>query len=293
VDSVPAGIGKLYTAVDIAFSKKMTQAEDDLRCWHLILGRSDRYDAVDATAATEWLLIDPDHQTRFGHRYVTLSGLPRRSLCRCYIGDMNLCHRCHLWCVRHRGDTVIPGAGHPKWRHLYRQLSRTPREDMNELPWQVVFLHTAESVAEYRQREAAHAEYIEFSLSGRGLPPTEPCLGLTSPGDGSCLAEEDPARGRMGWDSSTGLAAGPLISSQLPLHTEADATHAHGNFARSAELFAAARDGGCGAGCTSPLSVAWHETVLRTRQAEAHRRNREFAKGLEQLRLAVRARAIP
>ena len=264
-----AGMNGVYEMVDrvpkeipyiarYAYRKWRWGNTDDLTGWHMMLvsapGDGASYELVDRTKATEWLLLDPQHRTRFGHA----------------------------------GDTVIPAAG-TKWQHLFRHgATRVPgvADDTDELPWQVVFLHTREKVQEFRQREAEYHENIARALAGRGLPPTSPCQGMVAD-DGSCLVEEDPNRGRMGWDSSTGQPAGPLIRSELPPTLEANEAFSNGKYKRSAELFAAARAAGCES-CTSPLSSAWHDTVTHSREAEAHRLAGDNGQALRSARLALK-----
>ena len=80
----------------------------------------DGYEAVGGKAS-EWLFIDPDHRDRFGHE----------------------------------GATVIPGSGRD-WVHLHRKgrqgAGSNPHaaalaevDDLNELPWQIIFIGDAQS----------------------------------------------------------------------------------------------------------------------------------------------------
>ena len=90
----------------------------------------------------------------------------------------------------------------------------------------------------------------------------------------------------FGWDSSTGLPAGPLISSELPATPDANEAFARGDFDSAATLFAAAHKAGC-ENCTSPLSQAWHTTVVLTKQAEAYRRAGQNGPSLRSARQAL------
>lgn len=117
--------------------------------WHLALvaspPRDGGYSAVDPEKETEWLLIDPQRTERFGHA----------------------------------GETIIPGAG-TKWIHLHRSqrsamfranrattTTPAPREedDLNELPWQVIFLRSPERVWTYRHEEAEHYRTVRMAIA--------------------------------------------------------------------------------------------------------------------------------
>jgi hypothetical protein len=141
------------------YRKWPVHERDDMSGWHLALVASpdedDDYNAVDPEKASEWLFIDPDRADRFGHP----------------------------------GDTIIPGAGR-KWSHLHRRQrsatfrdnsdsraappstgppARVEEDDLNELPWQVIFLSKPEKVYAYRHEEAAHHRTVRLAVAVRIL----------------------------------------------------------------------------------------------------------------------------
>ncbi len=142
----------------LIYRKWPVHDRDDMGGWHLVLVASpsgeDGYSAVDPAKETEWLLIDPQRTARFGHA----------------------------------GDTIIPGAG-LKWSHLHRyQRGSTPRDtrdhattkglqalredNLDELPWQVIFLSNPRKVWAYRHEEAEHHRTVRMAIAVRITLPT-------------------------------------------------------------------------------------------------------------------------
>jgi hypothetical protein len=137
----------------LLYRKWPVHERDDLSGWHLVLvtgpSEEDGYAAVDPEKETEWLLIDPQRTERFGHA----------------------------------GETIIPGAG-LRWSHLHRyQRSRTFRDNrdpaataglpalkednLDELPWQVIFLSNPRKVWAYRHEEAEHHRSVRMAIAVR------------------------------------------------------------------------------------------------------------------------------
>ena len=144
----------------LLYRKWPVHEQDDMSGWHLVLVASpseeDGYAAVDPKKETEWLLIDPQRTERFGHP----------------------------------GETIIPGAG-LKWSHLHRYrrtstfrdnsdpaitrlLPALKEEDnLDELPWQVIFLSNPQKVWAYRHEEAEHRRTVRMAITVRDRPPIE------------------------------------------------------------------------------------------------------------------------
>ena len=136
----------------LIYRKWPIHERDDMSGWHLVLvaspSKDDGYTAVDPDKETEWLLIDPQRVERFGHA----------------------------------GETIIPGAG-KKWSHLHRYQRSTAfrdsgdsaakgppasrEEDLNELPWQVIFISSPRKVWAYRQEEAEHYRTVQLAIAVR------------------------------------------------------------------------------------------------------------------------------
>ena len=160
--------------------------------------------------ASEWLFIDPDHRDRFGHE----------------------------------GATVIPGSGRD-WVHLHRKgrqgagsnpnaAALAEDDDLNELPWQIIFIGDAEQVEKFRKMEEERAENIRKKQSGEMLPAPAPCADGRSE---RCPAEETPP---------TDLRT---LTEHLPVEGAA-AAFAEGRYAEAAALYAAERERKC-PGCSS------------------------------------------
>jgi len=165
VEQVPSAIPHQF---HYAYRKWPHGSEDNMRSWHMALvkspGPDDGYEAV-GSHDSEWLFIDSDHRDRFGHE----------------------------------GATVIPGSG-TDWVHLHRKgrqgAGNTPHaaalseeDDMDELPWQIIFIGDADQVEKFRKMEEEREENVRQKMAGTMLPAPAAC------GDGvseRCPSEESP-----------------------------------------------------------------------------------------------------
>ena len=147
VEKVPSAIPHKF---HYAYRKWPHGQDDDMRGWTMALvaspGEGAGYEAI-GTEKSEWLFIDPHHRDRFGHE----------------------------------GATVIPGAG-TSWQHLHRAgrqgAGNNPHApaisedvDLDELPWQIIFIGDADQVEEFRERERRYEENIE-TVYARPAPCT-------------------------------------------------------------------------------------------------------------------------
>eukprot|EP01048_Picozoa_sp_COSAG05_P001160 COSAG05_NODE_38_length_27626_cov_78.614306_3_plen_354_part_00 len=235
-----------------AYRKWPYGTEDPMTGWVMALvaapeegaGYPKNYQVVGGKSS-EWILVDPERRDRFGTE----------------------------------GATVIPGAG-TNWEHLHRASSPPPRQqlpdnssqgsvqaepegdDLDELPWQVIFIGDADQVEEFRERELKYHDNIARAQSGERLAPAQPCRGPQKAG-GGCPTEEAPA---------TDLRTTTIEHPPVPGAAEAFAA---GNWEEAAQLYQSERESGCDT-CGDELSIRWRQASLHVLEAECHRRRREF-----------------
>jgi len=249
VENIPSSIDHKF---HYAYRKWPVDKRDDMSGWHMALVKCDeetaeKYECTDTSKNSEWLIIDPARKDRFGHE----------------------------------GDTIIPGAG-TRWKHLHRKFMNpdTPpadgsevaeggeEDDMDELPWQVIYIGDANMVNDFRRREYGYHKNIQNAIGAAQFPKTSGCHGPTPEGD--CAHEEQPPAA----DAPGGADAAPIEAAQI--------AEAEGDFERAVGLYDAEIATNCPK-CLSPHSRKWRLATLHAAKADAQRRARDFPAALGSL----------
>jgi hypothetical protein len=282
----------------LIYRKWPVHRQDDLSGWTLGLALKEAKEGVkeeeedkEGEEGDEWLLIDPQHHGRFVHG----------------------------------GGTIIPGAGR-RWSHLLGGDTRQQRQqqhhartdaagvlvtaaeggvggaqqqqdDVNELPWQVIFIASERRLHAFRWQEADHQRQLTLAIGGVDLPAPAECTNLDgSRADGWCVTPEQA----LALDAA--LAGLPDAAG---LGGRAQAEHAARRYVQAARLLEEERARPCGDGCRvawagaapgaaprgaddSALLRLWRDAALRVRGGAAWRRARRWGRAAGELEAALR-----
>ena len=252
VERIPSAIDHKF---HYAYRKWPIDKPDDMTGWHMALVKCDeetaeKYECTDTSKGSEWLIIDPARKDRFGHE----------------------------------GDTIIPGAG-TRWKHLHRkymdpdlppadgtEVAEGTEDDMDELPWQVIYIGDPNMVHDFRRREYGYHRNIQQAIGAVHLPRTSGCHGPTPTGD--CAHEEQPP----GADEPGAADVAPIEAAQV--------AEAEGDFEQAVKVYDAELAANCPK-CLSAHSRKWRLATLHKAKADAQRRARDFPAALDSLVAAV------